>query len=218
MKVGAPILKTLVALLVSVAVALPAYAGTVTKDEAKTILEPIFVAAPFKLYLGSFTIVDGPPNPSVGVLNYALNSVYRNFANIGVLSMPIATKFTTQTGEITAGPRGRQYVASCGNRQCVMVPMGKTVINNIVQLDDRTIGVDRYLIVVFTETWIFSSEYAAFQKAIGIIETSRQGKYKALLKYDPLKKTWTRIASDYTIGHDFPTDNVGETLHRLGGS
>ena len=94
----------------------------------------------------------------------------------------------------------------------LLIRHGTFQVDKIVKNEAHRKGVDEYRVVMCTYKVQITPEFKQAQAILGN-PISEEGKSITLLKFDPFKSEWVRIASDVAnINEDFKTNDVSKKL------
>lgn len=213
--------------------------GSFSNTEAKTTLEALWNEPDVGLWLGDVKFMDdnllgSDRQWSSGETLLLDLPFYKAFASRGVITMAderdLSDRFTdwndwfqlTQSGvrrtaTVSISDHGRPNgeIRMVGNHEKLLLKGSRTRIEEIVANDSVVLGADRYRVVMGTHTHEIPADLRdAFAQVRG--DSSRVGRFKVLLKYDPFNKAWSAIARDVANRHeDFHTANVDRFIARL---
>jgi hypothetical protein len=209
-------------------------------SEVKQILEKIWNSGCDSIKLGTFDIIDDmfgtTMNLESGKMSVTQFKFYQAYAKVGVISIQDEKSFQDHMsgrgfnwayfqqqsgglrGKIVVNktPKGEELSKKSGFQRegWLYVKEGNHRIDKVVKNEARQKGADDYRLAMVSYTVDFTPEFKQVQAILGK-HFSEKLKIIVLLKFDPFKSEWVRVAWDIANqDEDFKTNNVSSTLSK----
>jgi hypothetical protein len=214
---------------------------SVGNADPKATIEAAWNGARVGLVTGQVRFIDAAsaqrrPDASRGEDALSELPLYRAFAAKGFVAISAERDLTSgftgwgdfmqltqagvrRTAHVTLTDKGKaagEVTNLGGGVEELWLHLGHAEIKDIVANDTVTIGADHYRVVMGTHTFDIPEDLkAAYAEARGE-HFGRERRFKALLKYDPFKKTWVYIGADLgPRDGNFSSDIINQVLAKL---